>query len=591
MKSICFYFQIHQPFQLASYNFDQIGERDNYDNINLNKDLIDSFSNNCYLPANKQILEMIKRTKGKFKVAFSISGTTLDQFELYRPDVLKSFKALIETGSVEILAETYYHSLSSLYSPEEFSRQVKMHRDKIIKLFSVTPVVFRNTEQIYSNAIAVEVAKLGFKGIVCEGADSILNGRSTSQVFTSPKLKDFGLLLKNRSLSEDIAIRFSNKSWTEHPLSPGKFATWLHGMDKESEVINLFMKYETFGKRHGKETGIFDFLNQLPEEILTKKGFEFKTPSQVLASAKSKEVYDVSSPISWTDCERDLSVWLENKMQLEALEKVYSIEQMVLESGNKTIINEWGKIQASDHFYNMSFDKKNSNTTSSFTSPYDAHIYYMNIVSDIEEAVLSKKEPATPLKEKGNGTKKVAVVPKKTAIATKTVKLTPAIAKKAVVTKSAVAVKAASKTPAKVVKAKPATAIKKTPVKKALVKVKPAVNTATKKAATPKKAVAAKVVKKAVAVTMKTVKAAPKKAVAKKAIPVKKAAPQKAKAVVKAKAPAKKAVATKTTKAVAKAKAPVKKVASTKAAPAVKATKKTAKPVAKKPSSPAKKKK
>ncbi len=538
MNSICFYFQIHQPFRLANYNFDQIGNNDPYENINLNKDLIDSIADSCYLPANAKILDIIKRTNGKFKVSFSISGTAIEQFELYRPDVLKSFKKLVDTGSVEILAETYYHSLSSLYSPKEFSRQVKMHTEKIKKYFNVTPTVFRNTELIFSNEIAQAVAKMGYKGILCEGVDSLLNGRSTTQVFASTKLKNFGLLLKNRSLSDDIASRFSDKNWVEYPLSPSKFAGWIHSMEDNSQVINLFMDYETFGKQHTKETGIFDFLSHLPEEILKKKGFEFKTPTQVLASNTPKEVYNVSSPISWDDSQRDLSAWLENKMQLEALKKVYSMEEKVMGNGNKTALNNWGKLQASDHFYYMSTKKWNDNTysgSSPFENPYDAHIYYMNIVSDMEEALSPVK--VLVMQHTKSATKKAATSTKKTASAKKV--MTPA---------------------------------KETPAKKATAATKKTVSPTNK---TPAKKVAA-VTKKVTTKTALTKKAAATKKVAAKTVPAKKTVVATKKAAAVTKKPATKKATIKSKKETSSAKK------ATASAKETKATKKEAKAPAKK---------
>lgn len=541
MNSICFYFQVHQPFRLANYNFDQIGKNDTYENINLNKDLIDVVSDTCYLPANAKILDLIKQTKGKFKVSFSISGTALEQFELYRPDVLKSFKKLVDTGSVEILAETYYHSLSSLYSPKEFKRQVTLHTEKIKKHFNVTPVVFRNTELIFSNEIAQDIAKMGYKGILCEGVDSLLNGRSTTQVFASPRLKNFGLLLKSRSLSDDIALRFSDKQWSEFPLSAAKYAGWIHSIENNDEIINLFMDYETFGKKHTKETGIFDFLKHFPEEILKKKGFEFTTPTQVLSSNTAKEVYDVPSPISWADAGRDLSPWLENKMQLEALKKIYSMEEKVMEKGTKTMLSDWGKLQSSDHFYHMS---TRHSYLSPFDSPYDSHIYYMNIVSDVEELLTPAKELIAQVsksiaKKEATATKKTASPPVKEEAKAKSVKKVAATTVKKTVSpaKKEIAVK------------KAAAPVKKTaPATKKVKEKKPAVKKTT--AVAPKKEVP---VKKATAPAKKTA------VVAKK---VKEPAVKKATVVKKEKeSPAKKVSATKKVSTTKEAKAPVKKAA------------------------------
>ena len=389
--SICFYFQVHQPFRLMHYNFNQIHHNHFYEHYEQNKNILDKVAEKCYIPTNEKILELIKRFNGKFKVAYSISGTALEQFELYRPDVLKSFKALMDTGFVEMLDETYYHSLSFLYSKEEFNRQVNKHKEKIRQLFGVTPQVFRNTELIYHNDLAKHISALGYKGICCEGADKWLNGRTPNHVYKAPGVENFKLLLKNYSLSDDIAFRFSNRQWADWPLTAEKFAAWVHQTAGSAETINLFMDYETFGEHQWKETGIFDFLDHLPEKILEHPDFHFRTPSEVIDLYPARDDYDVPEYTSWADAERDLSAWRENEMQTEALEKIYALEREVKQTNNTDLINSWSKLQTSDHFYYMSTkfwtDGDVHKYFSPFDSPYDAAVYYMNVISDLEASI------------------------------------------------------------------------------------------------------------------------------------------------------------------------------------------------------------
>ena len=389
--SVCFYFQVHQPFRLRTYHFDQIGIDHYYENYDQNIEILNKVADKCYLPTNAKILELLMRHKGRFKVAFSISGVALEQFELYRPDVIRSFQALAATGNVEMLSETYYHSLSFNYSVEEFDRQVLMHREKIKALFGLEPAIFRNTELIFNNDLAAHVASLGYKGMLCEGTDRYLQTRLPNHIYSSPGITNFSLLLKNYRLSDDIAFRFSNHEWEDWPLTADKFSEWLHKHAGNAETINLFMDYETFGEHQWKETGIFDFLDNLPELILDHPDFYFRSPSEVIAAYPSRDVYDVPDFTSWADEERDLSAWKENEMQEEALTKIYSLEKAVKATGNEDLLKVWGKLQTSDHFYYMSTkfwaDGDVHKYFSPFASPYDAATYYMNAVSDLEKTI------------------------------------------------------------------------------------------------------------------------------------------------------------------------------------------------------------
>jgi alpha-amylase len=388
MTSICFYFQVHQPFRIRRYDFDEIGINSFYEDHEKNVSILKKVAEKCYLPANEKMLQLINQHGGKFRVAYSISGTALEQFELYQPEVIDSFRKLAETGCVEFLGETYYHSLSYIYSPDEFHRQVLKHYFKIQELLGVTPSVFRNTELIFSNELARTVAAMGFRGMLCEGVDRLLNGQSPNHVFSSPGVENFGLLLKNYKLSDDIAFRFSNSHWEEFPLTADKYSTWVHDHASDSETINLFMDYETFGEHQWKETGIFEFLGHVPGEVLKHGDFDFKTPSEVIESYPARKIYEAPYFTSWADTERDLSAWMENKMQQHALSRIYSLENKVKQTKDKDLLNVWSKMQTSDHFYYMCTkywsDGDVHKYFSPYDSPYDANIYYMNALSDLE---------------------------------------------------------------------------------------------------------------------------------------------------------------------------------------------------------------
>lgn len=392
MPSVCFYFQVHQPVRIREYTFFDIGERHNYFNEHLNAEILHKVSDKCYLKANAVLLETLKKMKGQFKIAFSFSGIVLEQLESQRPDVLESFKKLIDTGLVEVLAETYYHSLAFVFSKAEFDRQVKMHSQKIQSLFGVKPTVFRNTELIYNNDLAVHVGKLGYKGILAEGTENVLKNLDTNHLLNSSTDKKIKVLTRNYLLSDDVAFRYSDKNWSEYPLTASRFANKIHRYAEEADVLNLFMDYETFGEHQWQETGIFDFLASLPEKILKHVDFDFKTPSEIVEKYPSKEVYDCPQFSSWADTERDISAWLGNAMQWDAAKKIYEWEKLVIDSGNEELLSIWGKLQCSDNFYYMSTKSWNDGAVhgyfSPFRSPYDAYLHYMNVISDLEIACI-----------------------------------------------------------------------------------------------------------------------------------------------------------------------------------------------------------
>lgn len=388
MVSVCFYFQVHQPFRMRRYSVFDIGNNSNYFDESKNREVCLKVARKCYIPANNTILELIKKHNGKFRVSYSITGVALEQFEKYAPQVIDSFKELAATGCVEFLSETYFHSLSYLYSKEEFKEQVEMHKKKIKELFGVTPKVFRNTELIFNNELASFVEGMGYKGIIAEGADHILGWRSPNFVYTPVATKGkIRLLLKNYKLSDDVAFRFSNRGWADYPLTADKYAQWINAVNGNGEVINLFMDYETLGEHQWEDTGIFEFLRHMPDEVLKNPDNNFLTPSEVIERYEPKSEIDIHHMISWADVERDLSAWLGNQIQQNALKEIYTVEAQVKATGDKKLIDDWRKLQTSDHFYYMCTKWFNDGDVhkyfNPYDSPYESFIAFMNVLNDV----------------------------------------------------------------------------------------------------------------------------------------------------------------------------------------------------------------
>jgi alpha-amylase len=386
-KSVCFYFQVHQPDRLRQFRFFDIGNDFHYLDDFANRTIVRRVAERCYLPANRLLHDLIIRHNGAFKVAFSISGVAIEQFERYAPEVIDSFKALAATGCVEFLAETYSHSLASLSSTAEFKRQVKQHADLMKRTFGVKPTVFRNTELVYSDAIGAAVADMGYNVMLTEGAKHILGWKSPNFVYVNainPRLK---LLLRNFNLSDDIAFRFSDKGWNGWPLTADKFADWAVSALEKDDVLNLFMDYETFGEHQRSASGIFDFLNAMPAAILSRS-LDFCTPSEAAQKNQPVAPLHVPFPISWADEERDTSAWLGNELQEEAFNKLYSLEADVYKTKDENLISVYRKLQESDHFYYMCTKFFSDGSVHSYFNPYDtpyeAFINYMNVLADFE---------------------------------------------------------------------------------------------------------------------------------------------------------------------------------------------------------------
>ena len=399
MSYVCRYFQVHQPVRLRRYTVFDIGQDHHYEDADMNCDILLKVAQKCYLPMNDLLLQLIRKHKKKFKLSFSISGVCLEQFEQHAPEIIDSFRALSDTGCVEFLGETYHHSLAFLYSPEEFTRQVELHARRINELFGQKPKVFRNSELIYNNTLAHFVESMGYAAILAEGADHVLGWRSPNFAYSPVPCSTMKLLLKNYSLSDDIALRFSNADWSEYPLTAQKYATWLHDAAGASDVINLFMNYEAFGELHWESSGIFDFMRAFPEYALAQPGITFATLSEAARQLTPVAKLDVPQFMSWAETERDLTAWNGNDMQCDALEALYRLESRVKASARRDLLLVWRKLQTSDHFYYMCTkwfaDDDVHRYFNPYGNPYDAYINFMNVLGDFE-LTLEQDAPANP---------------------------------------------------------------------------------------------------------------------------------------------------------------------------------------------------
>jgi len=383
MKNICFYFQIHQPFRLKRYRFFNIGRDHYYFDDYANEEILQQITARSYIPANRMLLDLVNQYNGKFKVTFSISGVALEQMEIFAPEVIDGFRELAKTGHVEFLTETYAHSLSSLFDPEEFRIQIQQHAQRIEMLFGIKPTVVRNTELIYSDEIAEMVFDMGYTRMITEGAKHVLGWKSPNYVYQAATRPEMKLLLKNSRYSDDITYRFSNYSWNEYPLTAEKFISWIVATPPEEELINLFMNYETLGNLQPAHTGIFEFFKALPRFAI-ENGIGFTTPSEAFDSHEPIGTMLVPNTISWSDEERDVSAWLGNKLQQSALKSLYEVGERVRLCTDRRLKQDWIYLQSSDHFYYMSTKHFGTGQSqfSPYMSPYDAFNNYMNVLSD-----------------------------------------------------------------------------------------------------------------------------------------------------------------------------------------------------------------
>lgn len=412
MRSVCLYFQVHQPFRLRTYRFFDIGADHYYYDDYQNKRIARRIAKECYLPANEVILGLINEFGSAFKVTFSISGIALEQFKKYSPEVIESFKRLAETGNVEFLAETYSHSLVGLVDPAEFKRQVQEHAAAIKEMLGVTPTAFRNTELVYSNSIAGLVMDMGYKTMLTEGAKQLLGWKSPNFLYQSTPHQRLKLLLRNYQLSDDIAIRFSQMEWSEWPLTAEKYVSWINKVDPKQELINLFMDYETFGEYQKAESGIFGFLRAFPEQLIKTGKWTFHTVSEIAENLQPVAGIDCPHAISWADEERDLTAWLGNDLQTEAFSSLFKVSDLMAVCKDADLHRDWNYLQTSGHFYYMCTKwfsdgnvRKHANP---YSSPYEAFLNYMNVLSDflirvneytLNAPVTEKKSPVRKSKK------------------------------------------------------------------------------------------------------------------------------------------------------------------------------------------------
>jgi alpha-amylase len=396
-KAIVLYLHVHQPYRIRHYTVFDTGIEHNYfdgneDNNYSNQRVLKKVAEKSYLPTNQRLLKLLNENP-QFKLSLSITGTVLEQLEKWSPESLESFKRLTDTGRVEIVGETYHHSLAFFYSKQEFEVQVNMHKQKVYELFGQTPQVFRNTELAYNNDLAYWADQAGYKGILAEGWDKVLGWRSPNFVYRPSYTQQIRLLMKNYKLSDDIAFRFGDREWVEHPLTADKFSHWL-SEDSDASNFNLFMDYETFGEHQWEESGVFGFLEHLPKEWLKTEGNTFMTVSEVIDTFSPADYIDVPQTITWADTERDLSAWLGNSMQATSITGLYELQQKILETNDLLLIEDWRRLQTSDHFYYMCTKWFNDGDIHAYFSPYDtpyeAYINFMNAFRDLQFRLAEK---------------------------------------------------------------------------------------------------------------------------------------------------------------------------------------------------------
>ena len=396
MRGICLYLHIHQPWRVRAYSIFDVGVNENYfDDPNYhskqnNERIFRKVAEKSYLPTFTLLENNLKKHKD-FKFSLSVTGVWLEQAERWMPELITRLQNMVKTSRVELVAETYYHSMSFFYDKDEFKEQVNQQIAIFKRLFNVTPKVFRNTEFSYNDEVGRAVEELGFNACLAEGWDKILGWRSPNFVYKAAGTKNLKLLLKNYRLSDDIAFRFSDKSWKDWPLTVDKYETWLDDACLDGNVINLFMDFETFGEHQWKETGIFDFMDRLIDSWLSVFDNKFLTVSE---EADMEPVGELSYPwtVTWADTERDLSAWMGNKLQDEAMSILYGLRKKVLEVSktqkDEKLLEDFRRLTTSDHAYYMCTKYWNDGDVhayfSAYDSPYDAFMYFLNVLRSLE---------------------------------------------------------------------------------------------------------------------------------------------------------------------------------------------------------------
>jgi alpha-amylase len=394
VTAITFYFQVHQPYRLQRLAGLGADAEAVYFDDGLNRMILERVVERCYVPMNQLLLEAIEENEGRFRVAFALTGTVLDQLEAWSSEGLESFQRLAETGCVEFVCETAYHSLAALGEPTEFRDQVVAHRSRLTELFGTEPVTFRNTELIFDDRVAHEIEELGFEVLLGEGADHLLAGRSPRRVYRPGGCSRLKLLLRDYLFSDDIAFRFSNREWPQYPLMADTFAEWLHEAESEDAFIGLYMDYETFGEHQSTETGIFEFMRHLPKHLLADPRVSFATPAEVARSQEPVEELFVPEPISWADAERDVTAWLGNPMQQTAHEALYALAgdvRRAAQRGHGELMVAWRRLTTSDHVYYMSTKHQSDGDVHEYFTPYDSphdsFMVFMDVLDDLGRRV------------------------------------------------------------------------------------------------------------------------------------------------------------------------------------------------------------
>ena len=392
MRAICLYLHIHQPVRYRQYSIFEVGNNSNYyqDDYNgrqSNQRIFEKVATKSYRPM-LNLLEKNMKAHPDFKVSFSITGTWLEQAEAWAPDLIAQIRRMVASGQVEIVGETYYHSLAFFYDRAEFEDQVYMHAHKIHQLFGIAPRAFRNTEFAYNDQLAHWAESQGYQVILAEGWDKVLGYRSPNYVYRPTGCQNLKLLLKNYRLSDDIAFRFSDHSWKEWPLTVKKYQNWLDMDCLQGNLINLFMDFETFGEHQWADTGIFDFMDKLINSWLSEYDNKFLTISEAANISEPNGEISMPETVTWADTERDLSAWLSNSMQTSAMQDLYDLRSKIIATNDTRLISDWRYLTTSDHPYSMCTKYWHDGDVhayfSAYASPYESYMYFMNVLRDIE---------------------------------------------------------------------------------------------------------------------------------------------------------------------------------------------------------------
>ena len=389
---------VHQPWRVKDYSvFDAAVDHDyfndNGDSERNNRLVFEKVANKSYRPMN-ELLKRLFDSNPEFRLSLSITGTFIEQAIAYAPDVLDDFKALVKTGRVEIVGETYHHSLAFFYSRSEFERQVAQHREMIESIFGVTPTAFRNTELAYNDELAKWADEAGYTAILAEGWDPVLQGRTPNNIYRPVGTSTIKLLTKNYRLSDDVAFRFGNKAWENYPLNAPTYTHWLDASLERGDTVNLFMDYETFGEHQWDDTGIFTFFEQFVTEWSERSDRAFYTVSEAAEAFDAKDDISMQHTVTWADSERDLTAWLGNTMQHEAVRHLYDLEHDIIRTGDANLIDDWRKLQTSDHVYYMCTKWFSDGDVhayfSPYDSPYDAFLYFINALRDLRYRLMTQ---------------------------------------------------------------------------------------------------------------------------------------------------------------------------------------------------------